>query len=171
MFLAVVSTAAWYILTDGTDLEATPWPAGWEDLPDWLLFWASGSVYSVLVLFRYLPPAHRGLQSATFALVGAVSYWIGVNFTLHASPIENLVTTTAVAGAITAGGVGCLVVSAGTLRFSPAFFAALCAAGALGGAAVSAEPLIEWVDVFVVGHAAWQILTCVVFYYAPKSGK
>ena len=171
VFLAAVSTAAWYILVAGTNVEATPLPGTWEDLPDWLLLWASGAVYSVLVLFRYLPPAQRGWRAATFALAGAVSYWIGVNFTLHASPMDDPVATTAVAGAVTAAGLGCLAVSVGTLRFSPAFFVALCIAGALGGAATTAEPLVEWVDDFVVGHAAWQTLTCVVFYYTPKSAK
>lgn len=171
VFLALVSTAAWHILTDGSDVAATPWPSGWQDLPDWLLLWASGSVYSALVLFRYVPSTGAGVRAATFAVAGAVSYWIGVNFTLHASPIESAVATTAVVGVVTAAGLGCLVVWLGTLRFSLVSFAALCVAGGLGGAAIGTESLYELIDELVVSHAAWQVLTCVAFYFMPKSGK
>lgn len=171
VFLAIVSTAAWHILADGTGAEATPWPGAWKDLPDWLLLWASGSVYSVLVLFRYVPSTGTGVRAATFAVAGAISYWIGVNFTLYASPMDSAVATTAVAGVVTAAGLGCLVVWLGTLRFSLVSFAALCVAGGLGGAAIGMESLNELIDEFVVGHAAWQILTCVAFYFMPKSGK
>lgn len=107
---------------------------------------------------------------ATFAVAWAVSYWIGVNFT-YASPIDRAVATTAVAGMVTAAGLGCLVVWVGTLRFSPVSFAALCVAGGLGGAAIGMESLNELIYEFVVGHAAWQILTCVAFYFMPKSGE
>ena len=171
VFLATVSTAAWHILTDGSGADATPLPNGWKELPDWLLPWASGSVYSVLVLFRYVPSAGAGVRAATFAVAGAVSYWIGVNFTLHASPFESAVATTAVAGVVTAAGLGCLVVWLGTLRFSLVSFAVLCVAGGLGGAAIGMESLHQLIDEFVVGHAAWQILTCVAFYFMPKSGQ
>ncbi|MDE0189864.1 MAG: hypothetical protein OXQ90_00765 [Gammaproteobacteria bacterium] len=172
VLLAVVSTAAWYILFDATGGDgATPLPQAWGDLPDWLAMWATGSIYAALVLYRYVPSTSRGARAAMFGLAGAVSYWIGVNFTIHASPFDSAVATTAVAGVVTAAGLGCLVVTLGTLRFSPVSFAALCTAGGLGGAAVGVEWLNELTDEFVVGHLAWQVLTCIALYYAPKPGK
>lgn len=172
VLLAVVSTAAWYILVDATNGDgATPLPTAWGDLHEWLAMWATGSIYAALVLYRYLPSTSRGARAAIFALAGAVSYWIGVNFTIYASPLDSCVATTALAGVVTAAGLGCLVRTLGTLRFSPVSFAALCAAGGLGGAAVCVEWLNELTDEYVVGHLAWQILTCIAFYYAPKPGK
>lgn len=105
-----------------------------------------------------------------FALAGAVSYWIGVNLTIYVSPLDSNVANTALAGVVTAAGLGLLVLTLGTLRFSPVSFAALCTVGGLGGAAVALEWLNELTDDFVVGHLAWQVLTCIALYYAPKRG-
>lgn len=167
VLLAAVSTAVWYILVESFDGGWTPLPGAWAELPGWVLFWSTGSVYSALVLFRYVPATGTGTRAVVFAVAGAMSYWIGVNFTVH-SPIDSDVASTAVAGVITAAGLGCLVIWLGTLRFSPVFFAALCVAGGIGGAAIGVEALSNLLDELVVGHAAWQILTCVALYYTPS---
>ena len=169
---AAVSVALWYVLTQasepiGGDLSALP--DGWAALPGWLLVWSTGSVYSALVLFRYLPSAATGTRAVVLVVAGALSYWIGVNFSIHVQPTGSYVADTAIAGTFTAAGLGYLVIRLGTLRFSPVSFVALCAAGALGGALISVGAVNELTGDFVGGHAAWQILTCIALYFAPRS--
>lgn len=167
--LALASTAAWYLLGGGTS-NAIPEgiSEGWNEFPGWLLFWFTGTVYSALVLFRYLDPGNLSWRPVVIALGGALCYWVGVQYVVELRPSRNYIVDSTIAGVITAAFVGYLVIRFGTLRFAWWPFAGLCTAGAIGGA------MIGWTEtggvlVFIAGHAAWQILTCVALFYWPKS--
>ena len=169
--LAVASTAAWYLLyklMDRIGGSGNAIPADWSEFPGWLLFWFTGTIYGVLVLFRYLDSGNLSWRPVVIGLGGAFSYWIGVQYVIWADPFEMVILDAAVAGVITAAFVGYLVVRLGTVRFAWASFAVLCTAGAIGGATIGwAGPDNE--PGFIAGHAAWQILTCIALFYSPKS--
>ena len=82
-------------------------------------------------------------------------------------PTDIYVVDFAIAGAITAAGLGYLVIRIGTLRFSLLSFVALCAAGGVSGALFALDDIQS--GPFVVGHAMWQILTCISLYFAPAT--
>ena len=170
--LAVVSTASWYLLNYISELAGgglDPMPTRWRDLPGWFLIWFSGAVYAVLVLFRYLEPGNAHWRAVVVGFAGALSYWIGVQYTVVLRPSESMILDTATAGIITAAFVGYLMIRHGTLRFAHWQFAALCAAGGVGGAVIGWAVHQDHNPGFVAGHAAWQILTCVALYYSPRS--
>ena len=178
VLLAAVSTTAWYLLLRAADPVTdvwAPWPSGWGDLAGWLVVWSTGSVYSALVLFRYLEVGTgAGARAGVLAVAGAISYWIGVNVSTQWSPTDIYVVNFAIAGAITAAGLGYLVIRIGTLRFSLLSFVALCAAGGVGGALIALDDWFKnvgegMIPEFVVGHATWQILTCISLYFAPAT--
>ena len=170
--LAVASTAAWYLLQKLSELvvdgSSDAIPADWDEFPGWLLLWFTGTVYSVLVLFRYLDPGNLPWRPVLIGFAGALSYWIGVQYVLVLSPSESVILNAAAAGVITAAFVGYLVIRLGTLRLARGPFAALCMAGALGGATIGWAGL-DNEPAFVAGHAAWQVLTCVALFYSPRS--
>ena len=152
--LAIASTGAWYLVHELSKLAGgigLPIPADWDELPVWLLFWFTGTVYSVLVLFRYLGPGNARWRPVVIGFAGALSYCIGV-YVVVLSPTQSMILNAATAGVITAGFLGYLVIRLGTLRFARGPFAALGVAGALGGATIGWAPHNE--PVFVAGHAA-----------------
>ena len=167
--LAVASTAAWYLghkLAELTGISV-PLPADWGEFLSWLLLWFTGTVYSVLVLFRYLDPGNAPWRPVVIGFAGALSYWVGVQYVVVLRPTESAILDTTIAGLVTSGFLGYLLIRLGTLRFAPGRFAALCMAGALGGATIGwAVPDDAG---FVAGHAAWQVLTCVALFYSPRS--
>ena len=171
VLLALVSTAVWYLLYKLSELAggtSVPLPAHWHELPGWVLLWLSGTVYAVLVLFRYLQPRNAPWHPVAVSFAGALSYWAGVQYTVELRPAESWVVDAATAGVMTAAFLGYLLIRLGTLQFTLWPFAALCVAGALGGALIGwANPRHE--PVFVAGHATWQLLTCVALYYSPRS--
>ena len=172
--LAAASTAVWYLLTVLSDLAGgtdVPVPTRWDELPAWLLSWSSGAFYAVLVLFRYLDPHAAPWRPIVVGFAGALSYWIGVQYAAVLRPSESSVFDTATAGAVTAAFLGYVMIRLGILRFGYRQFAALCAAGGVGGAVIgwAAPPGYHYEPAFAAGHAAWQILTCVALYYSPKS--
>ena len=170
--LAAVSTAAWYLLTETAELAggiSLPMPARWAELPAWLLVWLSGTVYSALVLFRYLDPRGSRWRPVAACFAGALSYWIGVQYAAVLRPTENMLWDTAAAGVITAACIGWVMIRIGTLRFGPLRFAALCAAGGVGGAAIGWAVPQGYDPTFFAGHAAWQVLTCAALYCFPRS--
>lgn len=165
LMLAAASSAAWYLIYKLSEIID-----GDGILADWgeLLLWSTGTVYSVLVLFRYLDPGNLSWRPVVIGLGGALCYWIGVQYVTELRPSQIQIVDSAVAGVITAAFVGYLVIRFGTLRFEWRPFAALCTAGAMGGAMIGFTgpgnilPLIA-------GHAAWQILTCAALFYSPRS--
>jgi len=169
--LAVASTAAWHLLyklAERIDGSGNAIPADWSETPGWLLFWSTGTIYSVLVLFRYLDPAKLSWRPVVVALGGAFSYWIGVQYVVWMDPWRFLILDSAVAGVITAAYVGCLAILLGTLRFAWGPFTVLCAGGAIGGATIGwAGPDND--PGFTAGHGVWQVLTCVALFYSPRS--
>ena len=67
VMLAVVSSAAWYLLwwwASPSSGVLDSWPDALYELPAWLLIWFTGSVYSALVLFRYLGVDARARAAA-----------------------------------------------------------------------------------------------------------
>ena len=172
--LAAVSTAVWYLLTELSDLaggtSGLPMPTRWDEFPAWLLIWLSGAFYAVLVLFRYLDPHAALWRPVVVCFAGALSYWIGVQYAAVLRPSESMVFDTATAGVVTAAFLGYVMIRLGTLRFGYWQFAAICAAGGVGGAVIGwAVPRGHDEPAFLAGHAAWQILTCVALYYSPRS--
>ena len=169
--LAVASTAAWYLVYRLLDLiggSADAVPANWSELGGWLLFWFTGTIYSVLVLFRYLDSGNLSWRPIVVGLGGAFSYWIGVQYVMWQDPLDTVILDSAVAGVITAAFIGYLVIQFGTVRFAWWAFAFLCAGGALGGATIGwTGPGNE--PGFIAGHAMWQILTCAALFHSPKS--
>ena len=167
LMLAVASTAAWYVLSrlfeiiDGTGDGIL---AVWSEL----LIWSTGTVYSVLVLFRYLDPGNLSWRPVVIGLGGALCYWIGVQYVTELRPSQVQIVDSAVAGVITAAFVGYLVIRFGTLRFAWGPFTALCAAGATGGTIIGLTGPGDELE-YVAGHAAWQILTCAALFYSPRS--
>ena len=164
--LAAASTAAWYLLWKLSDAL----PA--SELLGLLLLWTTGTVYSALVLFRYLDPGNLSWRPVVIGLGGALCYWIGVQYATELRPSQNDIIDTAVAGVITAAFVGYLVIRFGTIRFAWGPFAALCAAGAIGGAMIGWAVHNVFRDgelEFIAGHAAWQMLTCIALFYSPKA--
>ena len=187
VLLAAASSIVWYILTAPFLYARDVWPDSVHELPGWLLSLSTGSVYSALVLFRYIGADGRS-RAWGLAVAGALTYWLGVSI-VALGPADKALVDLPVAGAITAGFLGYLVIRFGTLRFSPWSFVALCAAGALGGALIGvfgflmiAETMARfdgdpptWISIEprvwdFAGHAAWQILTCVALYFTPRSG-
>ena len=84
--LAALSTAAWYALSlAGGDIDPTI-PSTWDEAPGWLLIWLSGTVYSVLVLFRYLQPEAGAWRAVVVGFGGALSYWMGVRYAVWIHP-------------------------------------------------------------------------------------
>ena len=168
--LAVVSTGVWYLLTELSDLAggttSLPMPTRWEESPAWVLIWLSGAFYAALVLFRYLDPQGAPWRPVAVLISGAVSYWIGVQYAAVLRPGDSMVFDTATAGVITAAFVGYVMIRLGTLRFAYPPFAALCAAGGVGGAVIGWS-VSEDYPVFA-GHAVWQVLTCVALSRAPR---
>ena len=170
MALAALSTAVWYgLCLAGGTTDAVP--ATRDEVPGWLLFWLSGTVYSVLVLFRYLQPAAGAWRGVVVGFAGALSYWMGVQYPVLIYPAGSEIFNTATAGVFTAAFLGYLVMRLGTLRFALGSFAALCVAGGFGGAVIGWSVTDGWPDQQVAGHAVWQILTCVAFYYSPRSAR
>lgn len=168
--LAGLSTGAWYLLTELSDLAggtSLPIPTRWNEVPAWLLIWLSGAFYAALVMLRYVDRRTAPWRPVALLFAGAVSYWIGVQYAAVLRPSESMIFDTATAGVITAAFVGYLLIRLGTLAFAYPRFAALCIAGGVGGAAIGwsvshDQPLLP-------GHAVWQILTCVALYYSPRS--
>lgn len=165
--LAALSTVIWYGLYALAELVDDS-VATWAYIQVWLLY-LSGTVYSVLVMFRYLNPAAGGWRGVVVGFAGALSYWTGVEYVHWGYSTETVILDTATAGVFTAAFLGCCLIWLGTLRFALGFFATLCAAGGVGGA------MIGWSlgsneHGFIVGHAVWQMLTCVAFYYSRQSG-
>lgn len=167
--LAAVSTAAWYLLTELSDLAdgSSSLPTRWDEVPAWLLIWLSGAIYAALVLFRYLDPHGASWRPVAVFLAGALSYWMGVQYATVLRPSDSMIIDTAAAGVITAAFVGYITIRLGTLRFAYPPFAALCVAGGVGGAVIGWSVLHD--SELVAGHAVWQILTCVALYYSPRS--
>ena len=167
--LAAVSTGAWYLLTELSDLAGgtSSLPTRWDEVPAWLLIWLSGTFYAALVLLRYLDPHGAPWRPVAVLLAGALSYWIGVQYATVLRPADSMIFDTAAAGVITAAFVGYITIRLGTLRFAYPQFAALCVAGGVGGAVIGWSVLRDLE--LVAGHAAWQMLTCVALYYSPRS--
>ena len=168
--LAVASTAAWYLLwklSELVDTTGDALPA--SEFLGSLLFWSTGTVYSALVLFRYLDPGTPSWRPVVIGLGGALCYWIGVQYVVDLRPSQNEIVDTAVAGVITAAFVGYLVIRFGTLRLAWRPFATLCAAGAVGGAMIGWAVDAENDPGFIAGHAAWQMLTCAALFHSPKA--
>ena len=172
--LALASTAIWWALTSPVE----PWfsgvgEAGNSTVPElwyWVAVWSSGVAYSTLVLFRYVTGRRR---LAAVAGAGALSYWVGVQIAY--TPVPWVVINTTVAGVITAMFVGYVVARLGRLRLSVRLFMMLAGAGAIGGTVTgwSAGDLYAREDTtspvaYVVGHALWQVLTCVALYLSPQ---
>lgn len=167
--LAVVSTAAWYLLTELSELAdgSSSLPTRWDEVPAWLLIWSSGAIYAALVLFRYLDPHGASWRPVAVFLAGALSYWIGVQYSTVLRPADSMIFDTAAAGVITAAFVGYITIRLGTLRFANPQFLALCVAGGVGGAVIGWSASND--QTLVPGHAIWQVLTCVALYYSPRS--
>jgi len=186
VLLATVSSAAWYILFRVADpFGFDLWPDSLGALPAWLLVWSTGSIYSVLVLFRYIGIDARAPAWA-FAFAGMFTYWMGAGLVLWLDPVGDARMDLPISGAIAAGVLGLVVMRFGTLRFSPLWLVALCAAGGLGGAFMVAFGYLffaggmarfdghapDWYEPTIwlfFGHAAWQTLTCIALYFTPTS--
>lgn len=188
VLLAAASSIVWYLsylVAEPVTAVWDTWPDAVHELPGWLLVWSAGSVYGALVLFRYIGVDARA-RAWGLAIAGMLIYWLGVNL-VWLGPIGNATVDLPISGAVTAGLLGFLVMRFGTLRFSPLWFAALCVAGGLGGVLIGMfgylafgsqmarfdglrtwypiEPSVWW----WMGHAAWQVLTCIALYFTPRS--
>lgn len=166
VLFALASTALWWALSNAPAL----FPLGGTGHS--LVTWATGGVYSVLVLFRYVEGRWR---LATVAGAGVFSYWLGIQ--IAATPAESYLVSTALAGVVTALFLGYVVARLGRLRLAWRLFAMLAGAGVLGGGVIGwsmrpGEGLLPlpgddsiW---FIVGHGLWQVLTCAALYLAPQ---
>ena len=165
VLLALLSTALWWALSGAA------WMADVGELTRSVLTWATGAIYSVLVLFRYVESRWR---LAVVAAAGTFSYWLGIQ--IAATPADAYVVNTAFAGGITASFLAYVVARLGRLRLSWQLFATTGSAGVIGGAviglSIDAEGILAsdggdsvW---FIVGHGLWQVLTCVAMFLAPQ---
>ncbi len=95
---------------------------------------------------------HMGLEGEMFSFSGV--FWHG--------------GSTIVAGAVTGLFVGIIAVGLGRLRCSAFLLASAGLAGAVGGGVIDLSLAAENWPLFVVGHGAWQILTCTALHAASR---
>jgi len=129
----------------------------------WALMWAlagafvylAGSVFCILVLFRYVQTAWK---CGLVAVLGTLTYYFAINASAALTGVlpGEIAVALVGAGAAEVMLVACGVL--GTLKLGLRALLSTAAAGAVGGALIGV-----WADnmsTLYAGHALWQVLVC-----------
>jgi len=187
VFYAVVAALLWWAMAE---LDRVIWGVG-----PGLLFYATGGVFSALVLVPYVPSLKGTfkLRAIGLLLVGMLSYWLavlvgisvddtlmpvdptpdilfGVVMPYRAWPWTVDLAIAGVCGALIVG-IGARLLVPMTLRWLG--WLMLIGAGCLGGALVGiGQELHRFGDDQLVfwwpGHIAWEVLVCLALYYGSE---
>ena len=169
VIFALVASLLWWVMVEAAD-----------SLSDGVyLIWATGGVYTALVLVPYLPGIQgvNLLRAVALLFSGVLSYWSALMFAADgAAPgiwmLDQQTVSMEIAGALGALiiGIGARLLIPLALRWRGWFL--LVGAGLLGalvlnlgfeaGAGSSGGiTYLYWLP----GHATWQVLVCLALYY------
>jgi hypothetical protein len=152
--------------------------------PDWgPLFYATGGVFSALVLVPYLPNLQGVLKVRALALFacGVLSYWSAVETAVGLAVLPNdisgiSVVIAGIAGAVIVG-IGARLAVPHVLRWSGWLMLAM--AGCIGGVVVMFgldegfrhyPSRVDYVYL-LPGHVAWEVLVCLALYYGSERAR
>lgn len=124
--------------------------------------YVAGAVFGALVLGPYAAAALRVPRILGLAAASAAIYWLAMRFVADGPIPYDSIVSLIVAGSGAALLCGLTVVFIAPRAFAWGIVPLLLAAGALGGAAF--EIRIPNDELLLVGHAAWQLLVCLVLH-------
>lgn len=161
---ALIASLLWWAIVEGADVLDGAIVGN--------SMYATGAVYSALVLLPYLPSLKGGLMLRALALLfcGALSYWSSINLFVRLGDSSGFMLEIAgVVGAVIVG-IGARLLIPLTLRWSG--WLMLVAAGCLGAIVLDIGIDLSFTmqnavsnEYLLPGHVAWQVLVCLALYY------
>jgi hypothetical protein len=126
-----------------------------------------GATFGAFVMVPYARAPLRLLRSLLLAGAAAVVYYGAIRFVVDGPAGLDALTSFAIAGAGAAFLCGVAVAAIAPRLFDLRLGALLLVAGALGGAAFDVK--LSYDPNLLLGHAAWQLLTCLALFFGSRS--
>ncbi len=164
LLLAIASIVAYAVL-----VQLTPVFESIEGGPNMntVFHLVVGAVFGAFVLAPYARAPRRKLRGIALAIAAAAIYYGAVRFVVNAPSGLDALATFVIAGAGAALLCGVAVAVIAPQSFNLRLAALLLVAGAAGGAAFDFK--LSFDPNLLVGHAAWQLLTCLALFFGPRS--
>ena len=139
-----------------------------EGIPDagqWF-FYVVAAIFGALVMAPYAGPRQRALRCIGLTAASVAIYRLAIWYMTEGPLGYEAATSFAVVGAVASLLCGLAVVLVAPRAFDWRLLPLTLAAGALGGAAFDIR--IPSDQYLIVGHAAWQLLTCLALHFGLK---
>jgi hypothetical protein len=161
--LALASVVAYALIAGLSDrfesIEGLPPTRQW-------FFYVVAVIFGALVLGPYAGPRQRAVRFVLLSAASAAIYRLAVWYMAEGPLGFEAATSFAVVGAVSSSLCGLAIVVIAPRPFDWRLLPLTLAAGALGGAAfdirIPADPYL------IVGHAAWQLLTCLALHFGLR---
>lgn len=128
---------------------------------------AVGAVFGAFVMAPYARAPRRVLRGIALTVAAAAIYYGAVRFVVNAPAGLDALATFMLAGTGAALLCGLAVAVMAPQALNLRLAALLLVAGAAGGAAFDVK--FSFDPNLIIGHAAWQILTCLALYFGPRN--
>jgi len=163
LLLALTSIVAYAVLVQMTPLFETV-----ERVPNMntVFHLVVGAVFGAFVMAPHVRAPRRVLRGIALAAAAAAIYYATVRFVVNGPAGLDALATFAMAGAGASLLCGLAVALIVPETFNLRLAALLLVAGAAGGAAFDVK--LSYDSSLLVGHAAWQLLTCLALFFGTQ---
>lgn len=164
ILLAIVSVVAYAVL-----VQLSPFVEAIDGVPylNTGFHLAVGATFGAFVMVPYARAPRRLLRSLLLAGAAAAIYYAAIRFVVDGPAGLDALASFAIAGAGAALLCGIAVAAIAPQMFDLRLGALLLVAGAVGGAAFDVK--VSYDPNLLLGHAAWQLLTCLALVFGSRS--